>query len=57
VPSLALLAGVGLARGWARDMRAGIAALEGPREPVLRMVKAFAERREFIVDNLLNDVS
>ena len=28
---------------------AGIAALEGPREPVLRMVKAFAERREMIV--------
>src|SRR6267378_1059386 len=28
---------------------AGIAALEGPRDPVLRMVKAFAERREMIV--------
>ena len=28
---------------------AGIAALEGPREPVLRMVKAFAERRQYIV--------
>ena len=28
---------------------AGIAALEGPREPVHRMVQAFAERREFIV--------
>jgi aspartate/methionine/tyrosine aminotransferase len=28
---------------------AGIAALTGPREPVLRMVKAFAERREAIV--------
>jgi aspartate/methionine/tyrosine aminotransferase len=28
---------------------AGIAALEGPREPVLRMVKAFAERRKYIV--------
>src|ERR1700724_369922 len=28
---------------------AGIAALEGPREPVERMVKAFAERREVIV--------
>src|SRR4029077_18022761 len=28
---------------------AGIAALEGPREPVLRMVAAFAERREMIV--------
>src|SRR5205085_7505459 len=28
---------------------AGIAALEGPREPVYRMVKAFAERREVIV--------
>ena len=28
---------------------AGIAALEGPREPVQRMVKAFAERREVIV--------
>src|SRR5258708_39292223 len=28
---------------------AGIAALEGPREPVERMVKAFAERREGIV--------
>ena len=31
---------------------AGIAALEGPREPVLRMVKAFAERRAVIVDAL-----
>src|SRR5712691_244365 len=28
---------------------AGIAALEGPREPVWRMIKAFAERREVIV--------
>jgi aspartate aminotransferase len=28
---------------------AGIAALEGPREPVQRMVRAFAERREVIV--------
>jgi aspartate aminotransferase len=28
---------------------AGIAALEGPREPVLRMVRAFAERRTAIV--------
>ena len=28
---------------------AGIAALEGPREPVRRMVAAFAERREMIV--------
>jgi aspartate/methionine/tyrosine aminotransferase len=28
---------------------AGIAALEGPREPVHRMVRAFAERREMIV--------
>jgi len=28
---------------------AGIAALEGPREPVRRMVRAFAERREMIV--------
>jgi aspartate/methionine/tyrosine aminotransferase len=28
---------------------AGIAAIEGPREPVHRMVKAFAERREAIV--------
>jgi aspartate aminotransferase len=28
---------------------AGIAALTGPREPVHRMVKAFAERREMIV--------
>ena len=28
---------------------AGIAALQGPREPVHRMVKAFAERREMIV--------
>jgi aspartate aminotransferase len=28
---------------------AGIAALEGPREPVRRMVAAFAERRELIV--------
>jgi aspartate/methionine/tyrosine aminotransferase len=31
---------------------AGIAALEGPREPVLRMVKAFAERRRYIVEAL-----
>jgi aspartate/methionine/tyrosine aminotransferase len=28
---------------------AGIAALEGPREPVHRMVRAFAERRKVIV--------
>jgi aspartate/methionine/tyrosine aminotransferase len=28
---------------------AGIAALEGPKEPVRRMVRAFAERREMIV--------
>src|SRR5262249_25041351 len=28
---------------------AGIAALQGPREPVQRMVTAFAERREVIV--------
>jgi aspartate aminotransferase len=28
---------------------AGIAALKGPREPVERMVRAFAERREYIV--------
>jgi aspartate aminotransferase len=28
---------------------AGIAALEGPRDPVLRMVAAFAERRELVV--------
>ena len=33
----------------AADQYAGIAALEGPREPVHRMVKAFAERREVIV--------
>jgi aspartate/methionine/tyrosine aminotransferase len=31
---------------------AGIAALEGPREPVLRMVRAFAERRRYIVGAL-----
>ena len=31
---------------------AGIAALTGPREPVNRMVRAFAERREFIVKAL-----
>ena len=31
---------------------AGIAALQGPREPVERMVRAFAERREFIVKAL-----
>ena len=31
---------------------AGIAALEGPREPVHRMVRAFAERREVIVASL-----
>src|SRR5499433_299665 len=31
---------------------AGIAALEGPREPVRRMVAAFAERRELIVASL-----
>ena len=31
---------------------AGIAALKGPREPVHRMVKAFAERREVIVAEL-----
>jgi aspartate aminotransferase len=28
---------------------AGIAALTGPREPVARMVKAFAERREMVI--------
>jgi aspartate/methionine/tyrosine aminotransferase len=28
---------------------AGIAALQGPREPVRRMVEAFAERRDYIV--------
>ncbi len=31
---------------------AGIAALQGPREPVQRMVAAFAERRQFIVEAL-----
>jgi aspartate/methionine/tyrosine aminotransferase len=31
---------------------AGIAALKGPREPVRRMVAAFAERRQFIVSAL-----
>ncbi len=31
---------------------AGIAALTGPREPVHRMVAAFAERRQFIVEAL-----
>ncbi len=31
---------------------AGIAALKGPREPVERMVKAFAERRAYIVEAL-----
>jgi aspartate aminotransferase len=31
---------------------AGVAALEGPREPVQRMVAAFAERREMIVAEL-----
>jgi aspartate aminotransferase len=31
---------------------AGIAALKGPREPVERMVRAFTERREFIVEAL-----
>ena len=31
---------------------AGIAALTGPREPVARMVAAFAERREMIVEAL-----
>src|SRR3954451_13078213 len=31
---------------------AGIAALEGPRAPVERMVRAFAERREYIVAEL-----
>jgi aspartate/methionine/tyrosine aminotransferase len=31
---------------------AGIAALEGPREPVHRMVEAFAERRQMIVGAL-----
>jgi aspartate aminotransferase len=31
---------------------AGLAALTGPREPVARMVAAFAERREFIVEAL-----
>jgi aspartate/methionine/tyrosine aminotransferase len=33
----------------AAAQHAGIAALDGPREPVHRMVKAFAERREVIV--------
>jgi aspartate/methionine/tyrosine aminotransferase len=33
----------------AAAQHAGIAALTGPREPVHRMVKAFAERREMIV--------
>jgi aspartate aminotransferase len=33
---------------------AGIAAFEGPREPVHRMVRAFAERREVIVAALNN---
>jgi aspartate/methionine/tyrosine aminotransferase len=33
----------------AAAQRAGIAALTGPREPVRRMVAAFAERRELIV--------
>jgi aspartate aminotransferase len=33
---------------------AGIAALEGPREPVQRMVAAFAERRDMIVGALNN---
>jgi aspartate aminotransferase len=38
---------------------AGIAALEGPREPVLRMVRAFAERRAAIVAalNMLPGIS
>jgi aspartate aminotransferase len=31
---------------------AGIAALTGPREPVRRMVEAFAERRQYIVEAL-----
>ena len=31
---------------------AGIAALTGPREPVERMVTAFAERRQFVVEAL-----
>ncbi len=31
---------------------AGLAALTGPREPVERMVSAFAERRQFIVEAL-----
>jgi len=31
---------------------AGIAALTGPREPVARMVAAFAERRRFVVETL-----
>jgi aspartate aminotransferase len=31
---------------------AGLAALTGPRQPVARMVAAFAERREFIVEAL-----
>jgi aspartate aminotransferase len=31
---------------------AGIAALTGPREPVERMVAAFAERRQFVVEAL-----
>ncbi|HEY3908551.1 MAG TPA: pyridoxal phosphate-dependent aminotransferase [Stellaceae bacterium] len=31
---------------------AGIAALSGPREPVARMVAAFAERRQFVIEAL-----
>ncbi len=33
---------------------AGIAALQGPREPSLRMVEAFAKRRQYIVKALNN---
>jgi aspartate aminotransferase len=31
---------------------AGIAALTGPREPLHRMVEAFAERRRYIIESL-----
>src|SRR5271167_1011017 len=36
----------------AAAQHAGIAALTGPREPIARMVAAFAERREMIVEAL-----
>src|SRR5579863_4220066 len=36
----------------ASAQHAGIAALEGPREPVRRMVEAFAERRQMIIGAL-----